>query len=95
MGTKEYEVEELLPQRSEGKQDFARDGASYTYTYALDENWSVATGYDRSGYHEENNPYSVMGYPNDRVIALSRSLEQRNKMDAIGFPLKKPVERPM
>ncbi len=93
LGMQQYEVVRILPQRSEGNQDFARDGASYTVTYALDENWSVATGYDRSGYHEENNPYSVMGFPNDRVIVLPRLLKQRNRLDEIGFPPQTPLYR--
>jgi hypothetical protein len=90
LGMKQYVVYEILPSRSEGRMDFAKDGKSYTYTYALDEHWSVAMVYDRSGYHEANNPYSVMGFPNDKVIGLPRLVAMRNRIDARMFPYVRP-----
>ncbi len=86
LGMRQGLVEEFLPQRSEWKQDYAKDGESYVATYALDEHWSVAIGYDRSGWHEKNNPYTVMGFPNDRVIVLPRLIKQENKIDGKTWP---------
>jgi hypothetical protein len=93
LGMQQYQVEQFLPARSEGKQDFAADGASYTFTYALDAHWSVAVGYDRSGFHEKNNPYMTMGFPNDKVIVLPRLLKAENTVDETRFPQKKPRKR--
>ena len=83
---KQTVVTEILPQRSEGTMDFTNDGRSYTFTYAIDEHWSVATVYDRSGYPVKNNPYSVMGYPNDKVIRLPHLIERENRIDQTLFP---------
>lgn len=77
--TQEYRVEDFLPPLSPVSQDFNKDGMSYTLTYALDEHWSVALTYDRSGFHAENNPYMVMGYPNDRMIAPPRLIAMNNE----------------
>src|ERR1700689_3256050 len=76
IGMKQFIVVGFLPQRSEGTMIFAKDGKSYTFTYALDKHWSVATVYDRSGYSPKNNPYSTMGFPNDKVIGLPRLRRQ-------------------
>jgi hypothetical protein len=86
----QYIVEKFLPSRSEGSMDFAKDGGSYTFTYALDENWSVATDYDRSGFHPENNPYMTMGFPNDKVIRPPRLFRHRNRIDTRLYPAYTP-----
>jgi hypothetical protein len=86
LGMQQYIVEKFLPPRSSGTMKFARDAKSYAYTYALDEQWSVATVYDRSGWTTINNPYNTMGFPNDKVIRLPRLLRHRNRIDQTYFP---------
>ena len=90
LGMKQSLVEKYLPPRSEGNEDYSKDGASYTETYALDEHWSVAVRYDRSGYHEKNNPYKVQGFPNDKVIGLPHLIKQENRIDEKMFPPERP-----
>jgi len=92
-GMKQSLVTELLSPRSEGEMDFAKDGKSYSITYALDQHWSVTIVFDRSGWHEENNPYSVMGFPNDKVIRPPRLQRQENLIDETLFPATPPKVR--
>jgi hypothetical protein len=93
LNMRQHRVLELLPNRSKETQEFDKKGGSYTLTYALNKRWSVAISFNRSGWREENNPYSVMGFPNDKVIRPPRLVRQENLIDETLFPATPPKPR--
>lgn len=93
LGMRQERVLEFLPNRSEETQKYDNELEGYTLSYALDKHWSVATGFDRSGWHEKNNPYLIMGFPNDKVIRRPRLVRQENSIDEKHFPAIPPKFR--
>jgi len=87
LGMKREDVELFLPLRSPEIDHWHND--SYTVTYALDENWSIALVYDYSGYSPVNNPQSVLHLFDDKLLKAPHLFGHKN-VNSPGFPFVKP-----
>lgn len=93
LGMQRHLVDEYLPPRGASDQKYSKTGWTYVISYPLDKHWSATIAYDRSGYSEKNNAYSVMGFPRDKVIRRPILIRQEYKIDERMFPWKAPKSR--